>query len=246
MSSHGTDRNTWLIRPPSSEALARVFLLPYAGSGAGLFRGWPKQYGDLDLLPVELPGRETRLADRMPATFQDLAARMIDGLAGVLDRPYAFFGHCWSALLAYEVTAQLERSALPAPVHLFVSSQVAPHQGPVGRMLGMTDAEMADELATTIRALGGQPHPALVSLYVEVLRTDVDVSRKYVVPDPAVVSCPVTAIGWTADEEVVADRMGGWTRCGRTDVVVLEGRHHRFVDAPRELMDVLRSPMLRV
>lgn len=235
----------WLARTPAAAAHARLFLIPYAGCGAGLFRNWPKEWASVELLPVELPGRETRLAEPVAGTFQELAAAMIDALGPYFDVPFAFFGHCWSALAAYEATAQLERSGAPEPARLFVSSQVAPQDGPVGRMLSMNDAEMAQELETTIQALGGQPHPDLISIYVNVLRADVDTSRRYVVPDPVRVSCPITAIGWTDDSEVDPEQMKGWPVCGETEFVVLTGRHHRFIDAPPELLDVLCPPLRR-
>ncbi|WP_320068793.1 thioesterase II family protein [Micromonospora sp. RTGN7] len=236
-------RNPWLTAKPSATATARVFLIPYAGCGAGLYRNWPARHAAVDLVPVELPGRETRIAEPVAATFEELAAAMIEGLRPYLDVPFAFFGHCWSALAAYEATAQLQRAGGPRPAHLVVSSQVAPQDGPVGRMLGMTDPEMAEELTTTIQALGGQPHPELVRLYTDVLRADVEASRRYVVPEPLRLDCPITAVGWTEDSEVPADRMAGWNACGDTDFVLFAGRHHRFIDAPGELLRLLSAPL---
>lgn len=223
-----------------------MFCIPYAGCGAGLFRNWPREWRGVELLPVELPGRETRLREPIAASFPELAEAMLDALAPYLDVPYAFFGHCWSALPAYEAAAQVCARGGPVPARLFVSSQVAPQDGPVGRMLGMDDVEMADEVSVTIRALGGEPHPALVSLYAEVLRADVDASRRYVVPDPARLPCPITAIGWTDDEEVSPARMTGWSRCGEATFAVFPGRHRRFLDAPPELMHAFSAGLAPV
>jgi surfactin synthase thioesterase subunit len=241
MAKLANGRNGWLSRPPSAAAAARVFCIPYAGCGAGLFRNWPTGYGRVELLAVELPGRETRLREPIPKTFEDLASDMADGLAPYLDVPFAFFGHCWSAMPAYEVTAQLQARGGPGAARLFVSSQVAPQDGPIGRMLGMNDAEMGEEIRSTVEALGGSPHPELVALYVEVLRADVDMSRQYVVPDPPWLSCPITAIGWTDDEEIRPEQMPGWSAVGDTTFEVFSGRHRRFLEAPTELLRTLSS-----
>ena len=235
-------RTPWLTRRPRRDAVARVFLLPYAGAGAGLYRAWPTVWAGVELLPVELPGRETRLGEPVAATFQELAGAMIDALDPFLDVPFTFFGHCWSALAAYEATTQLERRGRRTPTRLVVSSQVAPQDGPTGRMLGMDDAEMAAEIETTIRALGGTVVPELVSLYAEVLRADVDTSRRYVVPEPVRLSCPITAVGWTDDTEVRPEQMTGWPVCGVTEPVLLPGRHHSFIEAPPELLHVVCAP----
>lgn len=234
----------WLPRPPSAAAAGRVFCIPHAGSGASIFGNWPAVSGAVEFLPVELPGRITRFGEPMPETFQELAAVMIAGLEPYLDVPFAFFGHCWSALAAYEATAQLERAGLARPTTLFVSSQVAPQDGPVGRMLGMADAELVEELETTIRAQGKQPHPELISFYIGVLRADIEVSRRYVVPDPPRLSCPITAIGWADDTEVKPAQMTGWAACGDTTFELFPGRHHRFIEAPLELLSRLSASPL--
>jgi surfactin synthase thioesterase subunit len=235
-----TTKTPWLQHAPSAAAAGRVFCIPHAGCGANIFCSWPRRQNSTEFLPVELPGRMTRFSEPIPGTFQDLAAAMIDALTPYLDVPFAFFGHCWSALAAYEVTAQLHSAGLPTPTRLFVSSQLAPQDGPVSRMLGMSDAELATELETTIRALGNEPHAELVSIYARVLRADVEVGRRYKVSDPRRLSCPITAVGWADDDQVSPGQMTGWARCGDTTFEVLPGGHLRFLDAPPELLRILR------
>lgn len=228
----------WLQREPSPSA-GRVFCIPHAGYGSGVFSNWPRKRDAIEFLPVELPGRLARFAEPMPATFKELARDLIAGLERYLDVPFAFFGHCWSALIAYEVTAQLQRAGGPQAARLFVSSQLAPQDGPAGRMLDMNDAELADELAVIIRDQGNTPHPDLVALYLNVLRADIELNRRYVVPEPLRLSCPITAIGWTDDSEVPPGQMSGWPCCGDTTFDLFEGPHHRFIDAPADLLGTL-------
>jgi surfactin synthase thioesterase subunit len=175
----------------------------------------------------------------MPDTVGELARAMIGGLGRYLDVPFALFGHCWSAQVAYEVTAQLQAGGGPSTTHLCVSSQVAPQDGPAGRMLDMDDADLTAELESTIRARGSEPHRELMAVYVAMLRGDVEMGRRYLVPDPPRVTCPITAIGWTDDEEVRPEQMAGWSVCGDTTFEVFDGRHERFVDAPSELLETL-------
>ncbi|WNV84695.1 thioesterase domain-containing protein [Umezawaea sp. Da 62-37] len=238
-------RNKWLPRAPSAEATGRVFLIPYSGCGASMYRKWPRLHDGVDLLPVELPGHETRLDEPNFETYQDLAKQMAAGLEPHLDRPYAFFGHCGSALAAYEVSAEITRAGLPAPARLYVSSQVAPQDGPFGRFLEMDDGQLGEELSELSRKLGAEPIPDLIDFYVEVLRADVETNKRYVVPEPFRLRCPITTIGWTEDVEIRHDTMGGWTACGDTTSELLTGRHYRFVDAPAELLDVLRDGLGR-
>jgi surfactin synthase thioesterase subunit len=229
----------WLQRPPSTTVSGRVFCIPHAGCGATVFANWPEEKDSVEFLAVELPGRLTRFGEPMPPTFEDLARAMIAGIGPYLDVPFAFFGHCWSALAAYEVAVQLDRAGLPAPARLFVSSQPGPQEELTGRMINMTEPELAEELAKTVRAMGHKPHPELVAIYVDVLRADIEVSLRYHVPDPPRLSCPITAIGWADDTEVRPAEMSGWAACADTEFVVFPGVHHRFIDAPDELLVAL-------
>jgi surfactin synthase thioesterase subunit len=63
-------------------------------------------------------------------------------------------------------------------------------------------------------------------------------------PDPPRLDCPITAIGWSEDHDVPFSAMGGWSRCGATTPVVLEGGHHRFTEGPPELLDLLRGGLV--
>lgn len=241
MPNRPKQRNTWLPREPSSAATGRIFLIPYSGCGAGMYRQWPRQRDGVEFLPVELPGHETRFAEPNVESYQELAKAMVIGLEPYLDVPFGFFGHCGSALAAYEASAELIRAGMPAPARLFVSSEVAPQDGPAGRFLAMDDAELSAELAKLIRELGGTPTAELIELYLEVLRADVETNKRYIMPDPFRLPCPITAIGWTEDDEIPYSTMGGWATCGETTSVLLEGRHHRFVEAPRPLLDLMCS-----
>jgi surfactin synthase thioesterase subunit len=229
----------WLPRQPSPSVAGRVFCLPHAGYGAAVFGTWPDRAGGIEFLPVELPGRLPRFAETMPATVEELAQDLIGGLRQYLDVPFAFFGHCWSALVAYEITTRLQIEGGPSPTHLYASSQVAPQDGPFGRMLDMDDAALTEELESTMRAQGTVPHPQLVAFYLAMLRADIEMSRRYLVPEPARVTCPITAIGWTEDHEVRPEQMAGWSVCGDTTFELFDGRHERFLDAPPELLDAL-------
>lgn len=239
MPQNSKQRNPWLPHKPSAAATGRIFLIPYSGCGASVYRRWPRRWRGTEFLPVELPGRETRFAEPTFETYQELAKAMVLGLEPHLDVPFSFFGHCASALAAYEVTAELARAGMPSPTRLFVSSEVAPQDGPAGLFLTMDDTELGAVLINLVSELGGVPHPELIELYLSVMRADVQANKRYIMPDPPHLSCPITAIGWTQDQGMPFSAMGGWDRCGDTTSVLLEGGHNRFTEAPAELLDLL-------
>ncbi|MEV8516948.1 thioesterase domain-containing protein [Dactylosporangium sp. NPDC051484] len=233
----GAVRKTpWLLRPPSEDAQARLFCLPYSGCGASMYRRWPRMVDGLEICPIQLPGRENRMREAPYATYEQLAADLTEALLPYLDRPFGLFGHCGSALIAYETAVQLERGGAATPAGVFVSSQVAPHEGPYGTYLTMDDVQLAAELESLIRQMGGTPTPDLVQLCLGVMRADVDANALYKMAQPARLRGPLVAIGWDSDTNVRHELMGGWAQySAAADAVILPGAHFEFLRFPASL-----------
>jgi len=236
--------SVWLRREASTAAAARVFCVPHAGCGTSVFDSWPEMRDGVEFLQVELPGRLSRFTERPPPTMRELASAMVSGLDPYLDVPFAFFGHCWSAILTYEATHQLQRAAR-TPHRLYVSAEVPPQAGPSGRMLDMNETELAAEVTASIRDVGKNPHPELVAIYVRILRDDIELRREYTASAPLRLTCPITAFSWSEDSEYPPRRMLGWVECGDTTFELFQGHHDRFRDAPPELIDTMCAGLTR-
>lgn len=236
--SSAAHRGKWFLKEPLPDARARVFCLPYSGCGASMYWKWPVEYEGVNFCPVQLPARENRLREPYVDSYQELADLLAEHLAPYLDQPYGLFGHCSAALPAYESAVRLVERGLPEPARLLVSSQVAPQDGPYGSFLEMDAAQLADMLRELFAGMGNSnPSPGFVDMALGVLRQDLEVNRRYRVPDPPVLPCPITVIGWSEDTSVPEDLMGGWSVCGKTDRVTLDGGHYSFVDAPQALLN---------
>ncbi|WP_314176405.1 thioesterase II family protein [Streptomyces winkii] len=242
MTSTTRPRSRLFLREPLAEARARVFLLPYSGCGASMYRQWPALLDGVNFCPVQLPGRENRMREAPFETYEKLADSLAEELAPHLDRPYALFGHCSSALAAYETAVRLTERGGRAPSRLVVSSEVAPQDGPYGRFLEMTDDELAEELRELLIGMGGEPRPDLIDLTLGVLRHDVDVNKRYHTPRPTPLACPITSVGWSGDSGIEPSMMGGWSACGDVEHVLLEGGHYAFAGAPPELLRLFTDP----
>ncbi|HWH01663.1 MAG TPA: alpha/beta fold hydrolase [Pilimelia sp.] len=195
------------------QATLRLFLFPHAGSGVTIYKEWDA------LLPpsvahqcVQLPGRQHRLAE--PA-YTDMAA-LLDALYEVIlaeldDRPYAFFGHCMGAQLAYRLTAMIEHGGGPGPV-LVGASGWAP-EGFLTPTMEHSRLPEAD-LKQWIVDLGSLPaevyeNPELLAMVIPTLRADLAVCAT-AVDDGARISCPVVSYSGRADPLMVSDAMPSW------------------------------------
>ncbi|NEE49023.1 alpha/beta fold hydrolase, partial [Streptomyces sp. SID8455] len=86
----------------------RLICLPPAGSGAGAFHAWrPYVPEHLELVPVELPGRGSRIDEPVPDDLDALVEALLHGLEPELNLPYALFGHSFGAVVAYELALRI-------------------------------------------------------------------------------------------------------------------------------------------
>lgn len=238
-----------LLHQPKDDCAARLFCFPYSGLGASMYNQWPARIGDIEVCLLQPPGRENRLREPHYGTYEQLAEQVVTSLEPYLDRPFGFFGHCGGALAGFATAVLLAGSTLPDPACVFISSQVAPHEGPYGRFLSMTDDELGVELADLTRAMGSEPHPDILAMSVRVLRADITSNQRYRLDRPVELPGELRAIGWEDDREIRPEQMTGWpayAATGRYHRTVLPGTHYQFLSAPealqREFLAGLRAP----
>src|SRR5205085_1456366 len=113
----------WLLRfPAAPHPRVRLFCLPPAGGGTTVFRDWRQELdASVELILVQLPGRETRFDEPPIRDREALIERLGRLLLPELERPFALFGHSFGALLAFELARLLRRRGWGKPAHLFFS-----------------------------------------------------------------------------------------------------------------------------
>ena len=141
--------NDWVIRQKMRRSAGlRLFCFPYAGAGASVFRNWMSDVdSDIEVYSVQLPGRENRLREPTLQSFEELVPALTGGIMGLLDRPFAFYGHSLGAKIAFETARALRRSYGREPSHLFIGASPAPHlPWPHPHMHVLTEQGLIEEI----------------------------------------------------------------------------------------------------
>lgn len=181
---HSTSRyapTTWIdSRALSTKARVRVFCFPYAGGGTSVFRSWGKTFGDIEICPVQLPGRESRHHEPAFSDMGALADAAHAALLPYLDVPFAFFGHSFGALVAFELARRTRKNS--GLRRVFVSARRAAHLNePRPPIAHLSNAEFA---AAVQERYGGIPQAVfdaqdLLELLLPRLRADFQVLESY-------------------------------------------------------------------
>ena len=202
------------LRSPGSGG-CRLFCFPYAGAGASVFRLWQDELPPgIQIVPVQLPGRESRWAEQPPARLTQLAETLAAALGPLLSQPYALFGHSMGAFVAFELARAIEREHLPLPRHLFVSGARAPHipdrEPPVHHLpdVLLWKSVMRDYGSNQDHApLDREMAPVLLPI----LRADFRMCESYRPSPGEPLAFPLTAYGGLHDRRVTYDDLSAWS-----------------------------------
>jgi surfactin synthase thioesterase subunit len=217
-----------------------MFCLPYAGGGASIYRGWGASLpADVEVCPVQLPGRESRMREAPIVRSGPLTQAIADALQPYMNLPFVFFGHSMGAALGFELARELRRRGQPLPLHLFVSGRRAP-QVPA-REEPIWDLP-EPEFLVKLRELNGTPeevlqHEELMKLLIPILRADFQVNETYEFTPGEPFDFGISAFGGLGDEDVTRDDVAAWqehTR-GRFRMRMLPGDHF-FIHGSKDMV----------
>jgi surfactin synthase thioesterase subunit len=218
-----------------------LICLPFAGAGASFFRRWrPSAPDGLTILPVQLPGREERVAEP-PHTdvgsAADEACRWaVRQLAGA--QRTALFGHSLGAELAYELAWRLLDQGVWV-ARLFVSGAPGPRNRTLERVSHLDDAGFIDGLQRiTGYRHGALDHPEMRAIVLPSLRADTQMHEAYSSAHAERLPIPITSLRGRDDELVTAAQAREWsgeTSAGFASVEV-GGGHMYLAEAPETVL----------
>lgn len=224
-------------------AKVRLFCFSYAGSSAQVFHTWNDHAPEwLEVSGFELPGHGARMGERPLDAYEPATLAIADTLEPVIDRPYALFGHCLGAALAYEATRILSSRGKPQPLQLFTCGARGPHFGiPIADVESMEDDEFIEHMHETYAApIDFLRHPEMRPLFLPIVRADARMTQNYRYTPGPPVTYPVTATAGETDPYVQQGHLEGWRKHTTASVTtrIYPGGHFFFLEsAPRLLAD---------
>jgi len=215
--------------------------------GAAAFRGWAEALGpDVEVLPVQLPGRGPRLREDPLTSIPSIVGALATGLSDEFHGSYALFGYSMGAIIAFELTRLLVRERMVPPRLLIVAAHPAPdHTSTDTKISRLPDGELIEQL----EIFGGMPDQfddaELRSLLLPIIRADIRAVESYTYREGDPLPIPITAIGGTEDSQVSDAELGAW-RAQTSEAfraVRVIGPHFFIHTDPEQLFGVLRPEL---
>ncbi|BAC89882.1 gll1941 [Gloeobacter violaceus PCC 7421] len=229
----------WLAhRLHRPKARLRLFCFHHLGGGASVFRQWADALpADVEVCPVQFPGREERIAEMPLTSFCAAIELLVQVLEPHLDRPFALYGHSMGSLVGFELAHRLGEHHGLQPEHLFVGGLWAPH---------LHAAKMAHQQASLSTLLeipaALRTDAQFMAQLWPAVEADNHLCRSYSYQERArLLGCPLTVFGGLQDRVAGREELTAWNRHtnGIFRLQMFPGRHLFLNDSRDALLKVL-------
>ena len=248
-SGRGRPEDRWVLRRhPEPGARLRLFCLPHAGGDTWMFADWHQALApEIEVCPIRLPGRGSRMSDPPFEEVGALVHAIASGLAGLLDGPFAIFGHSMGALIGFELARLLERERRRVPAMLCVAACRAPHHPrEMPTFSHLPPYLLLDALHRRYGLYGDMAgNDELLRLMLPTLRADLKICESYAPDADGRVACPIAAYAGIDDSTIDGPALEAW-RDDTSDAFrgqVLSGGHFFPIEAKAELLATLKADL---
>lgn len=246
---HSLIKSQWLpARRTNPNARVRLLCVPYAGGNESAYRRWQQKLPEsIEVLPLQLPGRGSRIKEPPYSELRPLVHAAAEALASEVEMPFAFFGHSMGGLIAFELARELRKRHGIQPAHLFISAKCSPRQRPedpaVGQLSDAALIEVLERYEGTPRDLLNDAE--LMKLVLPVIRADMALCDSHVYEPGASLECPITVFGGLDDHVCSRACLESWQEHtkGPFTLRMLPGGHFYINNWATPVFEVIRQEL---
>ncbi|MDF3055773.1 MAG: lgrE [Gammaproteobacteria bacterium] len=227
-----------------------LYCFHHAGGSASSYLPWKTDMGpDIQVCPVQLPGRGSLYNEDLIIDFGVLIERLSKIFLAENSLPFAFFGHSLGGLVAFELCHFLKRQSLPMPKHLFISGTNPPIFHPPSPRRPKDDESLIERL----KAYEGTDeqifkNKEFMEMVLPVFRADLMLIESYHYQSRQQLALPLTLLTGKSDEYLQHDRLSVWGLETSSDFehYLFEGGHFYIQSRKNAVLQLIRQKLLNI
>lgn len=228
----------------------KLFCLPCAGGSAIIYSKWNKYFDDsIEIIPIELPGRGSRVTERFCESFDSLIDDVFMSIKQqILSSNYALLGFSMGALLAYEVYHRLVNSGEQEASHLFIISRETPKFNTI-KISHLNDRDFINE----VYSYGGIPHEIyqnkeLIEFLIPRIKADFEIYEKYLCDVSMPVNTDLSILYGSEDPSIIEDGILDWQNCTTMNCVFyqLNGGHFFITQQEKSVTSIIQTILKQI
>ncbi|MBM7845956.1 thioesterase II family protein [Herpetosiphon giganteus] len=242
--------NPWFpYRAARQNPQLKLFCFAFAGGAASLFRTWPLKLPDwVEVVAVQLPGRESRLREPLYTDLMSLVNDLGQVLAPELNQPFAFFGHSLGAMISFELARELRRLQVAQPSWLWLSARRAPQLLDTSpRIAHLSKQAFTEHMIQHYQGIPPEVarEPELMNLFVPIMHADIQMVETYAYADQPALDCPLTVIGGIDDPTMTMAHLSPWRQqtSKRFNLRQVPGDHFFVRNQPDLLLQIINEEL---
>ena len=200
----------------------RLFCIPFAGGGASKYAPWKRLVPEgVELVPIQLPGREKRVREHLADDCCELADRIAEAVSVISSDglPFSVFGHSMGGILAYEVVKRLEKTEY-SPEKCYISSTDPKGISGVRGINELSDEKLVEAVsdygaAADLEIL--KQFPRYFDMFMGIIRADLAMLEGYKPDIGNKIKTPIRALYSTGDKMINEDKMRIWRTMTSSD-----------------------------
>ncbi|MEM1171409.1 MAG: alpha/beta fold hydrolase, partial [Cyanobacteria bacterium P01_H01_bin.35] len=237
--------NNWIAyHKPKPNASIRLICFHPWGASASMFQQWSYRLSsNIEVLPVQLPGRQRRINEEPFTDFVALIQTLADALHPYLDKPCAFFGHSMGALIAFELAHILEAEYDVKLQHLFLGATMPPSDFSfLQKISSLSEEEKLNyllELAEIPENILGDR--SLWQELIKVFNADLRLLESYNYSERKQLNCPIYGLGGIDDPAVQEKNILDWSQYTKSTfkIKMIPGKHMFLQDSQKLILDII-------
>ncbi len=227
-----------------------LFCFHHAGGAASFYRDWIRWSDKIQVIPVELPGKATRMgelyAENMLQTSEEIARQIVNESECA---DIWLYGHSMGAVLAFSVACVLEKKYGKHINKLIVSGRHAPQD----HVEDIYHSTMGDEaLMTELRRLGGTPtelleNPDIAKFILPPIKADYKLNESYHYEGDKL-HCSISAYAGDQDLDAPVTLMKNWKKVtdGQFEIFEEKGSHFFPTELGQSYWKKIEDEILRM